>query len=62
MRITAQQTCQGTWIARPATALGTAGAYPFPWTATVATSRTNAISKFKHEHAERIRQLQEAQR
>lgn len=62
MRITAQQTCNGTWIARPATGLGTAGAHPFPWTATVATSRTNAINKFRQEHADKLRQLQEAQR
>ena len=48
------------WIARPAGSLGNVGNYPFPWTATYATSRINAINKFKQQYAKQIAAYEES--
>jgi hypothetical protein len=60
LKVDALHLRSGTWIARPRGALGNVGWYPFPWTATTASSKQNAINKFKYEHAEQIKQWETA--
>jgi hypothetical protein len=55
--VTAEQLRSGGWWARPRTALGTCGWYPYAWTLTYGKTEQQAITNFINRHNVAVREF-----